>query len=68
MGEFNLYGVYVPTFLVQAILAYLLLKIVNLVTDRWATQGWIALPSIFNLCIYVLLLWGVHHLFTIYLD
>ncbi|MDM1765131.1 MULTISPECIES: DUF1656 domain-containing protein [unclassified Acinetobacter] len=68
MGEFNLYGVYVPTFLVQAILAYLLLKIVNLVTDRWATQDWIALPSIFNLCIYVLLLWGVHHLFTMYLD
>lgn len=66
MGEFNIYGVYIPTFLVQAILAYLLLKILNILTDRWVEKGWIALPSIFNLCVYVLLLWGVHSVFVVY--
>lgn len=65
MGEVNIYGVFVPTFLIQAILAYILLRIVNLATDKWVIHGWIALPSIFNLCLYLILLYGIHWLFIV---
>ena len=65
MGELNLYGVYVPILLIQSILAYVLLKIVMLGTDRLVDQGWIAWPSIFNLCLYVVLLFLVHWLFIL---
>ena len=65
MGELNLYGVYVPILLIQSILAYLLLQIVMLATDRLVDQGWIAWPSIFNLCLYVVLLFLVHWLFIL---
>ncbi len=62
MGELNLYGVYVPIFLIQAILAYILLNIVSLGTDRLIAKGWIALPGAFNLCLYVILLGLIHWL------
>lgn len=65
MGEWNIYGVYVPVFLIQAILAYILLKLVNLVTDKWVTQGWIAIPALFNLCLYIILLWLLHGFFIL---
>lgn len=65
MGELNLYGVYVPILLIQSILAYVLLKIVMLGTDRLVDQGWIAWPSIFNLCLYLMLLFLVHGLFIL---
>lgn len=65
MGELNLYGGYVPILLIQSILAYVLLKIVMLATDRLVEQGWIAWPSIFNLCLYVVLLFLVHGLFIL---
>ena len=65
MGELNLYGVYVPILLIQSILAYVLLKIVMIGTDRLVEQGWIAWPSIFNLCLYVMLLFLVHWLFIL---
>lgn len=65
MGELNLYGVYVPILLIQSILAYVLLKIVMLGTDQLVDQGWIAWPSIFNLCLYVVLLFLVHGLFIL---
>ena len=65
MGELNLYGVYVPILLIQSILAYVLLKIVMIGTDRLVDQGWIAWPSIFNLCLYVVLLFLVHWLFIL---
>jgi len=65
MGELNLYGVYVPILLIQSILAYLLLQIVMLATDRLVDQGWIAWPCIFNLCLYVLLIFLVHWLFIL---
>lgn len=65
MGELNLYGVYVPILLIQSILAYVLLKIVMLGTDRLVDQGWIAWPSIFNLCLYVVLLFLVHRFFIL---
>ncbi|WP_442767504.1 DUF1656 domain-containing protein [Acinetobacter bohemicus] len=65
MGELNLYGVYVPILLIQSILAYLLLQIVMLATDRLVDQGWIVWLGIFNLCLYVLLLFLVHWLFIL---
>ena len=63
MGELNVYGVYVPIFLVQAILAFVLWKILCLGTDRLIEKEGIALPSIFNLCTYLILLWLCHWLF-----
>ena len=63
MGEFNLYGVYVPTLLIQAILAYLFFKLVTLVSNRWIAAGWIGFPGIFNLSLYVLMLMLVHWIF-----
>lgn len=65
MGELNLYGVYVPMLLIQSILAYVLFKIVIVGTDRLVDQGWIAWPSIFNLCLYIVLLFLVHWLFIL---
>ena len=65
MGELNLYGVYVPILLIQSILAYVLLKIVRRATDRLVDQGWIAGPGIFNLCLYIVLLFLVHWLFIL---
>lgn len=65
MGELNLYGVYVPILLIQSILAYLLLQIMMLATDRLVDQGWIAWPGIFNLCLYVLLIFLLHWLFIL---
>lgn len=63
MGEVNFYGVYIPILLIQSILAYGLLRIVMIATDRLVEQEWIAWPSIFNLCLYVVLLFLVHGLF-----
>ncbi|WP_407303201.1 DUF1656 domain-containing protein [Acinetobacter sp.] len=65
MGELNLYGVYVPILLIQSILAYVLLKIVMIGTDRLVDQDWIAWPSIFNLCLYIVLLFLLHWLFIL---
>ncbi|WP_173912193.1 DUF1656 domain-containing protein [Acinetobacter sp. Marseille-Q1618] len=63
MGELNVYGVYVPIFLIQAVLAYGVWRVVCLGTDRLIEQDWIALPSIFNLGVYLILLWLIHWLF-----
>ncbi|OTG68800.1 hypothetical protein B9T25_04775 [Acinetobacter sp. ANC 4470] len=65
MGELNLYGVYVPILLIQSMLAYILLKIVMMATDRLVDQGWIAWPSLFNLCLYAVLIFLVHWLFIL---
>jgi hypothetical protein len=62
MGEFNIYGVYVPILLVFAILSYGLLRLAMLGLDRVIEKGWIPLPSLFYLCIYMMILaamqWG----------
>jgi hypothetical protein len=60
MGELNIYGVYVPLLLVQGILAYIVLRIVMLGTDRLIEKGWIGFPNIFYLCLYIILLWLIH--------
>ncbi|ANF82743.1 hypothetical protein A3K93_11475 [Acinetobacter sp. NCu2D-2] len=63
MGEINIYGIYVPILLIQAILAYVLLNLLMKAMNRWVEQDWIALPGIFYLCVYVVILGGVHWLF-----
>ncbi|EPF75519.1 DUF1656 domain-containing protein [Acinetobacter gyllenbergii] len=64
MGEMNLYGIYIPILLVQAIIAYVLFKLLSPLIDRLVIKGWIALPSIFNLCFYLGLMLLVHCLFV----
>jgi len=62
MGEFNIYGVYIPSLLILAILSYVLLRISMKFFDKLIKKGWIMAPSFFYLCIYVLILalmqWG----------
>lgn len=64
MGEFNLYGIYMPALLIQALIAYLGFHLLNPLTNKWIAQGWIALPSIFNLSFYLSLLLAVHQIFV----
>lgn len=64
MAEINIYGIYFPILLVQAIIAYVLFKLMSPMTQKLAVEGWIALPSIFNLCFYFALLLLVHWLFV----
>ncbi len=66
MGELNIYGVYVPIFLIQAVLAYLLFKVAMLGVDWMVEKDWIILPSVFNLCIYLILLWLMHWVFVVF--
>ncbi|WP_180164321.1 DUF1656 domain-containing protein [Acinetobacter sp. YH12049] len=63
MGELNVYGVYVPILLIQAVLAYLLLRIIMRLLDRWMVQDWVSMPNIFYLGVFVMLLWLVHEIF-----
>ena len=65
MGELNIYGVYVPILLIQAVLAHVLLRIVMFGGDRLVEQRWIAQPNIFYLCVFVVLLWLVHYAFIL---
>lgn len=65
MGELNIYGVYVPVLLIQAVIAYGALRIVMRYLDRWVEQGWIAMPSIFYLCVFIMLLGLVHWLYVV---
>ena len=60
MGELNIYGVYVPILLIQAVIAYVLLRILMKWLDKLVANDWIIMPNIFYLCIYVLLLGVVH--------
>ncbi|ENW06429.1 MULTISPECIES: DUF1656 domain-containing protein [Acinetobacter] len=63
MGEINVYGIYIPILLVQAIIAYVIFKLMSPLIDRLVAKEWIALPSIFNLCFYLGLLLLVHWIF-----
>lgn len=60
MGELNIYGVYVPILLIQAVIAYVLLRILMKWLDRLVANDWIIMPNIFYLCTYVLFLGAVH--------
>lgn len=63
MGEFNIYGVYVPTLLIQAVIAYILLLLTIRFTDRWMEKGSDAILGVFNFCLYLVLLLLVHWVF-----
>ena len=63
MGEFNFYDIYIPTLLIQALIAYLIFKLLSPLINRLILQGWIIFPNIFNLCFYLVLLLGVHQIF-----
>lgn len=60
MGELNIYGVYVPTLLIQAVIAYVMLSVLMKWLDRLVTHDWIIMPNLFYVCIYLLLLGIVH--------
>lgn len=60
MGELNIYGVYVPILLIQSVFAYGILRLAMLGIDPLIAKGWIPLPSVFYLCLYVILLWLIH--------
>lgn len=62
MGEINVYGIYIPILLVQAIIAYVLFKLMSPLIDRLVMRGWIVLLNIFNLCLYLGLLLCMHWL------
>jgi hypothetical protein len=66
MGELNAYGIYIPVFLIQAVCAYPLFKWVSILTDSWIDKGWIALPGVFNLCLYLLVLMGIHEVSLVF--
>lgn len=54
-GELDIYGIYVPTLLVQAIIAYVLFSLSSRWLDRLQASDWIALPSLFNVCVYIII-------------
>ena len=64
MGELNLYGVYVPMLLVQAVIAYIILQIIMRFTDRLVIAGWIGSPNVFYLCLYNILVGLVHTIYV----
>ena len=47
MAELNIYGVYVPVLVIQAVLAYIVLRLLMRVTDPWVDKGWIFYPVFF---------------------
>lgn len=60
MGEFNFYGVYVPVLLVYALIAYLIFLLLRVGINRYVDEGWFIYPSLFYLCLYVVVLWLTH--------
>lgn len=61
MSDFDLYGVFVPSFLIQAILAYFVFVLMSYLTDRLDMQGW---TGLFKLCLYLVCLLLVHQVFV----
>lgn len=55
-GELNFYGIYIPFILIQALLAYVIFLLVIKVLDKWQLNAWIMIPTIFHLCLYILVL------------
>lgn len=54
-GELDIYGIYVPTLLIQAIIAYMLFSLSSRWLDCLQAGDWIALPSLFNACVYIII-------------
>jgi ABC-type lipoprotein release transport system permease subunit len=47
MGEINVYGIYIPILLVQAIIAYVLFKLMSPLIDRLVMRGWLLITVAF---------------------
>lgn len=58
-GEFNLYGVFIPTLLLLMLIAYLLMSALQLLLARAGVYRHVWHPPLFNLAVYVLLLGGL---------
>lgn len=58
-GEFNLYGVFVPTLIGMMLLAYALNSGLNLLLKRTGAYRHIWHPALFNLAVYILVLGGL---------
>ena len=56
IGEFDIYGVYVPVFVVFAIIAFLLQLALKRLFDSFGVYGFVWHRPLFDLAIYVILL------------
>ena len=55
-GELNFYGIYIPFILIEALLAYVLYLLLLKALEKWQLDQWIVVPTIFHLCLYIMLL------------
>lgn len=55
-GELNFYGIYIPLVLIQALLAYVIFSGLVRVLDKYNLTHWMLWPTIFNLCLYIVVL------------
>lgn len=55
-GELNFYGIYIPLVLIQALLAYMIFSGLLHVLDKYNLTRWMLWPTIFNLCLYIVIL------------
>ncbi|RYZ80507.1 MAG: DUF1656 domain-containing protein [Moraxellaceae bacterium] len=55
-GELNFYGIYIPLVLIQALLAYVIFSGLVRVLDKYHLTRWMLWPTIFNLCLYIVVL------------
>lgn len=55
-GELNFYGIYIPLVLIQALLAYVIFSGLVRVLDQYHLTRWMLWPTIFNLCLYIVVL------------
>ncbi len=51
MGEFNVYGIYVPALLVQALFAYICFRLLSPLTNKWIAQAGLHCPA-FSICVF----------------
>jgi len=59
IGEFDIYGVYLPSFAVFAAIAFLLQIAIRRSLDAWGFYRWAWHRALFDLALYVILLGAV---------
>ena len=59
IGEFDIYGVYLPSFAVFAAIAFLLQIAIKRLLNAWGFYRWAWHRALFDLAIYVILLGAV---------
>jgi hypothetical protein len=58
IGELSLEGLYLPPLLLQALVALLLAAGVRRLLATFGVYRWVWHPALFDIALYVLLLWG----------